>query len=431
MPELTFKEIKDGVDAIGTAFNEFKSTNDANLKTRDALLETKLTKITEDLTVKYGEVKASYDALEAKTNRPLFANQEAEEKSLKLVEHFRYTGACLLGKNSNAASIDLESVNEYVKAYGQYLRTQEGAISPEIRKAMSVGSDPDGGYWIAPPQIDQQIRTRIFETSPMRAVCDVQAISTHEYKVPEDPNELSVGWVGETQSRPETTTPKVATKVITAHEVYAQPKVSRIMLEDSAINTEAWLSGKVGDKIGRFTNTSFLFGTGVAQSRGMLTYPAGSNGDGSNKWGEIEQIISGVAGTFGYDSLIRLITSLKDPYQSGASFLVRRQSVADIMTLKDGGGRYIFQPILNGAFNNTPLFGYPLNYASDMQATGTTGNLLMAFGDFKRGYMIVDRIGISTLRDELTAKPFVLFYTRMRVGGDVVDYDAIKIYKAT
>jgi HK97 family phage major capsid protein len=125
--------------------------------------------------------------------------------------------------------------------------------------------------------------------------------------------------------------------------------------------------------------------------------------------------------------LINLITGIKDKYQSGAEFLIRRQSIASIMTLVDGASRLIFQPILNGAFNSTPLFGYKINYATDMPAVAG-GALAMAFGDFKAGYQIVDRVGISVIRDNLTSKPNVLFYTRKRVGGDVVDFDAFKLH---
>ena len=135
---------------------------------------------------------------------------------------------------------------------------------------------------------------------------------------------------------------------------------------------------------------------------------------------------TGTSAHFTYTGLINLITSIKEKYQANAQFLIRRQSISDIMTIVDGNGRYIFQPILNGNFNNTPLLGYPIRYATDMAALGA-GALSAAFGDFKAGYLIVDRVGMSTIRDNLTSKPNVLFYTRKRVGGDVIDFDAFKL----
>jgi len=431
MADITFKEIKEAVEVIGRSHEEFKATHAASLKEKDALLEAKMAKITDELSAKHETVVKGLAVLEAKLNRPgLDAGDDkiSNENYAKM----KFIGACLKGGTSPLANISREDYDAYKAAFSRYIKcSHEATVQDLVNKTMSVGSDPDGGYWITPPEIDGQIRSRVFETSPMRQVCSTQQISTHEYKIQEDPNELSAGWVGETQSRPATTTPQVGTKVITANEIYAMPQLTRTFLEDAAINAEAWLQGKVADKFARVSNTSFLLGNGVAQPRGLLTYPAGSNSDGSNKWGEIEQIVSGASGTFAYNSLITLITSLKDNFQSNASFLVRRQSLPAIMTLTDGAGRYIFQPILNGAFNNTPLFGYTINYATDMQPTGTSGNLLMAFGDFKQAYLIVDRVGTSVIRDEVTNKPFVMYYTRQRVGGDVVNYDAVKLYKAT
>ena len=51
----------------------------------------------------------------------------------------------------------------------------------------------------------------------------------------------------------------------------------------------------------------------------------------------------------------------------------------------------------------------------------------VAFGDFKRGYLIVDRLGVRVLRDPYSAKPYVLFYTTKRVGGGVQNFEAIKL----
>jgi HK97 family phage major capsid protein len=159
-------------------------------------------------------------------------------------------------------------------------------------------------------------------------------------------------------------------------------------------------------------------------AQGFMSYPSGTN------WGQIQQVGTGTSGAFTYAGLLNLITSLKEPYQAGASWLVKRASVASIMLIQDGNGRYIFQPIVGGNFNNTSLLGYNLKYANDMPAVAA-GALAAAFGDFKRGYVIVDRVGLSVLRDAYTSKPNILFYTRKRTGGDCDDFDALKIQVLT
>jgi HK97 family phage major capsid protein len=259
----------------------------------------------------------------------------------------------------------------------------------------------------------------------MRQVASVQTIGTREYVVPEDPNDVGAGWVAERGPITTTTTMQVSRKTIPAQELYAEPVVTTQMLEDAMINIEDYLSNKISDKFSRVENTAFVNGTGVGQPRGILTYTSGTT------WGStIEQIGTGSSGAFTYPGLMNLITGIKDKFQARAEFLIRRQSITSIMTLVDGASRLIFQPILNGAFNSTPLLGYKINYAADMPAVAG-GALAMAFGDFKAAYQIVDRVGMSTIRDNLTSKPNVLFYTRKRVGGDVVDFDAYKIQVLT
>jgi HK97 family phage major capsid protein len=328
-----------------------------------------------------------------------------------------------LGKTDTDVTVD--QMDAYTKAWVRMARVGEKMLTVEEMKDMSVGSDPDGGYWITPPTISNEVIRRIFETSPMREISSVQVIGTRDYILPEDPNDVGAGWVAETATRSNSTTFNPQRRVITANEEYAQPAVTQQMLEDSMIDIEAYLAMRLADKFERLENTAFVNGTGVGQPRGFLTYPSGTT------WGtQLEQIGSGTSGVFTYTGLVKLITAIKDKYQKNANFLIQRQQVYNIMTLVDGNGRLIFQPIVNGSFNNTPLLGYPLRYATDMPAVGA-GALSLAFGDFKAGYQIVDRVGLSTIRDNLTSKPNILFYTRKRVGGDVIDFDAIKIQVLT
>jgi HK97 family phage major capsid protein len=421
---MSLELIKGAVDSIGKNFEEFKHAADQSRKEQDALLEDKIKKIAEDITSKHELVQRELNALQAKAQRP--AQSEAElSAAQKNAEFFakmrRDTQYPVRGGSVNEYAPNVEQLAAYEKAFTQYMRIDKDGLEPDVRKDLSVGSDPDGGYWVLPPTIAQNVIKKVFETSPMRQVASVMTIGTREYVIPEDPNDVGAGWVAERGPITTSSTMQVQRRVITACEEYAEPVITTQMLEDSMIDIEAYLGTKISDKIARLENTAFVNGTGSGQPRGLLTYSSGTT------WGStIEQVGSGSSGAFTYLGLVNLVTSIKDKFQGNASFLIRRQSVASIMTLVDASNRLIFQPLLNGAFNQTPLLGYQINYAADVPAVGA-GALALVFGDFKSGYQIVDRVGMSTIRDNLTSKPNVLFYTRKRVGGDVIDFDAFKI----
>jgi HK97 family phage major capsid protein len=419
-------QVRELLNEIQKAATEARTWNEKNQKDRDSLIQTTVDKAAEAAAAKHEALTQRLDSIETKLNRSA-AVEEAKSDESKATQEFikarrdRFAG---LNHRDGHHNVTVEQYGEYAKAMNTYMRY--GNDDGQVTKSLFVGSDADGGNWIAPPTVSGNIVNRVLETSPIRDVANVVTISTASLKIPENPNEFAGGWVAETASRSQTATPVVAMKEIIAAELFAQPAVSQQMLEDSAINVESWVGQMAGDKLSRIENTGFVLGSGVNQPRGILSYPANSNGDGTNKWGEIQQVGSGTSGAFTYAGLINLIVSIKDAYQSRAAFLLRRTSVAKIMLLTDSNGRYIFQPILSGDFNNTPLLGYKMKYANDMPAPAA-GSLSLAFGDFKAGYFIVDRVGISLLRDNLTAKPFVLFYFRKRTGGAVVDYDAIKL----
>jgi HK97 family phage major capsid protein len=318
--------------------------------------------------------------------------------------------------------VDLEEVKSYCKAFPVYLRKDEKGLQGAETKAMSVGSDPDGGYMVT-PTVGQIINGVQFETSPMRAVANIETISSDAIEYPRDDDEAAAGWVGEQEDRPETGTPKAGMQRIPVHELYANPKVTQKLLEDSAWNVETWLGNKIGDKFGRVEANAFVIGNGVKKPRGFTTYASGTYVAGGT--GKIEQIAAAAAGAIGWDDLINVMTALKEFYLGGAIWMMQRGTVGKVMLLKDGEGRYIWQQ--NQQLGKPSiLLGHEVRQAADMNAVAATA-LPVAFGNFKMGYTIVDRVGISTLRDPYSAKPFVQFYTRKRVGGDVTNFEALKL----
>lgn len=299
-----------------------------------------------------------------------------------------------------------------------YLRSNdERAID---QKALSVGSNPDGGYLIPTPRSSRIIQ-KIFETSPMRSLATIETIGNSELEIPIDVNEAGAGWVGETQTRSETSTPQVGVQKIPVFELYAKPRATQKFLEDASINVEAWLAEKVADRFSRIEANAFIVGNGVNRPRGILGY-APTTSAGSVARGTPLTVNSGDATTMTADAIVLLPFSLKSAYLSGASWLMKRSSVAAVMLLKDGQGQYLWRPSFSAGGMST-LGGYEVNMADDMPAIAA-GAYAAAFGNWKRAYTIVDRLGITTLRDPYSAKPFVEFYSRKRVGGDVTDFDA-------
>ncbi len=200
------------------------------------------------------------------------------------------------------------------------------------------------------------------------------------------------------------------------------------MRTNSAINIEEWLAAKVSRKFSRVENTAFVTGTGVGQPRGFLTYA-----DGTTLPGTIEQNDSGASGAFvadpnGPDVLLDTIYDLKTNYHANAAWFMARLTVAAIRKFQDSNGAYMWQPSVVAGQPST-LLAYPVAIFSDMPAYTTADALAIAFGDMGEAYQIVDRMGLRVVRDPYTAKPFTKFYTTKRVGGDVTNFEAIKLIK--
>lgn len=391
-------ETKELIEEINKGFEEFKVKNDQRLKElekgrNDPLIKEQVEKITADIQV-LEEQKERIAKLETAINRPGFAGENQPEN--------------IRQKERSSALV-------------KYIRKGDSGLSPEEIKLLSSDSDPDGGYWVQSEMSDQVIQ-KVYETSPMRQVASVQVISSDAYEIPDDLGEADAGWTAEKASRPETDTPKTGLRRIPVHELYAQPKATQTLLDDSKIDVEAYLAGKIAEKLERMENTAFINGNGPGKPRGILTYPAGTNNPG-----QIQQVNSGSASALTADGLRTLYYRLKSPYADNASWFLSRSSIEEVSKLKDSNGRYLWQPGLQ-AGEPQSLLGRPIQRMEDMPDVAAN-SLSVAFGDWKQAYVVVDRIGIRVLRDPFTAKPFVLFYTTKRTGGDVTNFEAFALQK--
>ena len=328
----------------------------------------------------------------------------------------------------SGAAMDEEVVNAVVTAMTQksYYGVDSSRRENET-KTLIAGSNPDGGYFIRPERSAKMIK-RIFETSPMRSLADIQTTSSDVLEILIDDQEAeSGGWVGETQSRGETGTPQIGMLSIPVHEQFAQPKATTKMLDDAGFDIESWLQGKVTRKLTRTENTAFVVGDGSQKPKGILSLPAWTT-PGVYQRGAVEQVNSGVADAFTGDGVKRLKNSLIEEYQGNATFGLKRASFEQIITLKDGNGAYLLDPRSMKVGDTMQLLGKPVVFFNDIPDIAADA-LAMVYGDFSVGYTIVDRIGFRVIRDNVTNKPFVLFYTTKRTGGDVTSYESYKIQK--
>jgi HK97 family phage major capsid protein len=376
------------------------------------------------------------DKIEAVLKRPGggWAGEEAT-KDAKAAFEFAKARAVARGELKAGSKIEAnaEDLAAYEEAFPHYMRARgDNALKAQFMGAMQTGSDPDGGYLVTPTYSTRTI-TRIYETSNLRALASVESIAGKEISFPRDEGEMGFGgWVGEQTAPSESATAQLGESKIFAHEMYVEPRVTQSMIEDAGLDIEAWVANKVGEKMGRIEATAFFTGTGVNQPRGLLTYAAWatSGDDGHLENGKIEQIVSGGATTLTSDAFYNVAFGLKDAYTLNANWLMKRITVRDVMKLKDGQNNYLWQM---GDFKSgqpSTLLSFPVVRTEDMP-TIAASSLSVAFGDFKAAYTIVDRLGITLLRDNLTAKPYVKFYNRRRVGGDVVNFEAVKLMKTS
>ena len=412
------KEIKELIEETGKAHSEFKNSVNTQLKElkENGRADPLLAKKVDDLSTLVANHSMDKD------NAERLAKQSAERMS-KIEADMKSVG----GKGNQEKTERKDAEFAYQKAMVSFLR--KGVIDPAMEakameafpelKALSGSSDPDGGYWVSPDH-SSQIIEKIFDTSAMRQVCTVEQIGSDTLDIMEDINEMSGGWVGEVAARAETNTAQIGLRKIPVHEMYAMPKASQRLLDDAVINVEAWLAKKQGDKFGRIENVAFVTGTGAGQPRGFTTYDAGTTNPG-----QIERVTTAVNDVLDDVDLMKLLYKLKGEYRKNSTWAFNRETLSVIAQIQDGNGAFVFQP---GLQMGTPssLKGRPMIEFNDMADVGD-GTLPVAIADWKAAYTVVDRKGITTLRDPFSSKPNVLFYSVKRTGGDVTNFEAIKM----
>ena len=397
-------ELKETIESIGRAFEQFKAENDARLKEiekkghTDPLLAEKVEKINADLTA-LGDLKRQLEAIEAAVAR---------------------------GQFPGGGTAKDKEVIARAKAFTHLMRGNIDSVKDvDIQASASTLSDPDGGFTV-PEEVDTAIDRVQGTLSAMRRLATVRAISTDTYKKLVNQGGATSGWVAEKGTRAETSTPTLKEIAINTKELYAMPAATQILLDDSRVDIGAWLAEEVGIEFNEEEGDAFISGNGVEKPKGIAAYSMIPNANYA--WGKVGYIAGGHATLLNNaDKLIDLQHALKTSYRNGAAWLMNDATCGVIRKFKDGEGNYLWRP---GLVEDKPdtLLGKPVEYDDNLDDIGA-GKYPIFYANFKRAYLIIDRLGTRVLRDPYTSKPYVLFYTTKRVGGGIVMYEAIKAMK--
>lgn len=431
----------------GEAFDAFKASHDEQIKelktkgVTDPVLLDRLGKVEKSLDAAV-EAKAAIERavaaekkeredLELKIGR-LNLTGHSEESAKRIVELKSFNAliaSVASDRKKQHQDIDQAGYDAYKAAHEKWVREGKDALSADETKTLAVGSDPEGGYFVT-PDVSGRIVTKVFETSPIRQIASQQTISTDRLQGIEDIDEAGAGYAGERNTSGNTDTPDIGKYDIPVFWIDTEPKATQQLLDDAAVDIEAWLSGKVSSRFSRFENAEFVAGA-ANKIRGFTSYETAADSGSGVTWGKFGYVVTGTSGAFPSsnpaDKLHDLVGLLKDYYLTNARFVTKRAVVTLIRKFKDGTGNYLWQPSFVLGVPET-IMGYPLTRAEDMPTVGAD-SLSVAFGDFKEGYQVVDRQGVRVIRDNLTSKPYVKFYTTKRTGGGALNFEAIKFLK--
>jgi HK97 family phage major capsid protein len=422
-------EIGRTIEKIGSAFDEYKKANDLRLEeigkkgVADPLLDSKLAKMDADLDA-LSEVKKRLEAVETRAARPGAGigkdgdrvSKEAQEYKSAFIQWLRCPQEPSVQQKMHAAKAAVEA--------------KAGAGDLERRAAQVVTSTGSAGGFALPEEIERTIARLSVDISPIRQIATVRTVSTPDYKELFDVNGASFEWIGEGDTRALCTTPDLAEIAPTFGMASSRVRASEESLDDLFFDVEGWLGVSAGEAIGKGEGAAFITGNGTKRPTGFLAGPTPvSTADASRAFGTLQYIAGGAASTMptSADVFYDMVYSLRARYRSNSRWVTSKAILASLRKYKDTTNQYLWQPSLS-AGQPESFMGYGITEAEDMPTVAANA-FPLAFGDFREGYLIVDRVGMRVTRDEITLPGFVTWYIRKRVGGRLRNTEAIKLLK--
>lgn len=424
----SIRSIADAIDKINTAFTEYKATNDQRIEA-----------------IKAGKGTADLDAKLARMDEAMAGMSEAKGRLEKVETKLARPGAFGTGQSNDEPKEAVEYRNAFIdwmRSPEDHERKQAAAVAfkaleakaranpREQRAAAVITSTGNAGGFALPEQIEQTIARLSIDISPIRSLATVRTVGTTDYKELFDVNGASFEWVGEGDTRADGTSPELAEVAPTFGMASAKPRASEESLDDLFFNVEDWLTSSASEAIAGGEGAAFILGNGVKKPTGILAGPTPvTTADATRAFGTLQYIASGQAGAMPVNPevFLDMVYAVRARYRNNANWLTSKLILAALRKYKDGQGQYLWSPSLQAGQPSTFL-GYGVTEAEDMPVLAANA-FPLAFGDFKEGYLICDKVGLRITRDEITTPGFVKFYVRKRVGGKLRNTQAIKLLK--
>lgn len=401
------EDIKNAISDLGQTFSEFKKVNDERLENIE---KGESTAYNEE---KLSQIEAKLDSYEEMNQKLTTAAANAEQ----IKEQVSKIETMVTRPDSGFES---KQVDDYLNAFDRYCRKGLEGLDAVEKKALTVSNDSTGGY-LAPPEYVRELLKTVTEISPIRSIARVRSTGARSIQVPKRDGQFAAQWVSESGTRSETTGYTVGLEEIPAHEMYALVDISEQDLEDTVFDLEAEMQSEFAEQFAKAEGNAFVVGDSVGKPHGFMDHSG------------VSHVVSGDANEITADGLIKLVHNVKSDYSRNGTFVFNRASLAKIRQLKDTAGQYVFQAgmSLQGGVTNT-ILGMPYVEATDMPSEGAN-TFPVAYGDFRRAYMIVDRVNLAVLRDPFTQATTgnVRYIARKRVGGQIVQKEAISKLKCS
>jgi HK97 family phage major capsid protein len=430
----TIKSVADALDKIAIAFDEYKKTNDQRLEAiksgkPSADFEAKLARMDEHIDA-INEAKSRLEKVETKLARPGAGNGgDRNERSTPEADAYKSAFLSWVRNPSDhetrarlqQRAKELQAVE--AKAFG-------GDDGFETRATQTVTSTGSAGGFALPEVIESAIARLTLDISPMRSIATVRTVGSPDYKELFDVNGAAFEWVGEGDTRNQTNTPDMAEVAPTFGMASAKPQASEESLDDLFFNVDSWLISSAAEAMAAGEGAAYFTGNGTKKPTGFLAGPTPvTTVDASRAFGTLQYVASGQAAALptSADVFIDLVYSLRARYRANARWVTSKLVLAALRKYKDTTNQYLWQPSLSASQPST-FMGYPITEAEDMPSVAANA-FPLAFGDFREGYLIADRVGMRITRDEITTPGFVKFYVRKRTGGKLRNTQAIKLLK--
>lgn len=427
-------ELKGGLDAIGKQLNQ---TLAEERKTFEEMVAAKADgKAFSELQEKLAKLETAHDEAQKAYDKEIadLKANATDSKGSDLDEEVKSAFFEVLRCGNDAGLQEKQKSLLADVLTKQYNACNDSKKSVEQIKAMLSGNDASAGVLVVPAFLEQSILKFASENVALYEMAAKTTISGPVYRRDARTSVAGAMWEGESDTWPETTTPQYGQIEIDVHKLIAMPTVSRDLIEDARINMDAEVMDFTREAFSKKISVAMVNGTGKRQPRGLMSYPTVKDTKIADNWGSLGFVVTGNASSFVAspnqgDCLMDLQGVLKSYYGNNATWMMNRSTGTLVRKFKNSQGDYLWQQSLVAGQPNT-LLGMPVQYDENMPDVAANA-FPIALGDFNEALLVVNRRGMTVIRD-MTSKPgHVKFLIDMRMGAGIRNYEAVKLLKVS